>query len=66
MRNAEYIAVLAEVVEAFHAAMADRRLPDLTPEQMAWWFRTITASDVRTVTNANAVPHLEVVWRRAA
>lgn len=66
MRNAEYIAVLAEVVEALRGAMADRRLPDLTTEQIAWWFRTVTAPDVRTAMNVNASPHLEVVWRRAA
>lgn len=47
MRNAEYIAVLADVVEALRGSMSDRRLPDLTPEQMAWWFRTITVSDVK-------------------
>jgi hypothetical protein len=63
MRNAEYIAVLAEAVEAVRSAMVDRRLPDLTPEQMAWWFRTVTASDVRTAMNVNVAPHLEVVWR---
>jgi hypothetical protein len=63
MRNAEYIAVLAEAVEAVRSAMVDRRLPDLTPEQMAWWFHTVTASDVRTAMNVNVAPHLEVVCR---
>ena len=42
MRNPEYMTVLAEAVGAVRSAMADQRLPDLTPEQMAWWFRTVT------------------------
>ena len=35
MRNSEYMAVLAEAVECVRAAMADRRLPELTPEGQA-------------------------------
>ena len=60
MRNPDYLAVLAEAVGAVRASMADRRLPELTPEQLAWWFRTATASDIERVTNRRA---LEVVWR---
>jgi hypothetical protein len=33
MRNPEYMAVLAEAVGAVSKSMADRRLPELTPEQ---------------------------------
>jgi len=39
MRNSEYMAVLAEAVEYVREVMADRRLPDLNPEHMAWWFK---------------------------
>ena len=60
MRNPDYLAVLVEAVGAVRASMADRRLPELTPEQLAWWFRTATASDIERVTNRRA---LEVVWR---
>jgi hypothetical protein len=49
MRNPDYLAVLAEAVGAVRASMADRRLPELTPEQLAWWFRTATASDIERV-----------------
>jgi hypothetical protein len=47
MRNSEYLAVLAEAIECVRSAMADRRLPDLDREQLAWWFQTISASDIR-------------------
>ena len=60
MRNPDYLAVLAEAVGAVQASMADRRLPELTPEQLAWWFRTATASDIERVTKRR--DH-EVVWR---
>jgi hypothetical protein len=64
MRNAEYLATLAEAVGAVRTSMADRRLPELSPEQLAWWFRTITASDIERVMKRNAASHLEIVWRR--
>jgi hypothetical protein len=65
MRNPEYMAVLAEAVEAVRTSMADRRLPELTPEQLAWWFRTATASDIERVTKKVTKKRrgLEVVWR---
>lgn len=52
MRNAEYIAVVAEAVQTVRRSMEDQRLPELTPEQLAWWFRTITASDIQNVLRA--------------
>jgi hypothetical protein len=64
MRNPEYLATLAEAVGAVRTSMADRRLPELSPEQLAWWFRTITASDIERVTKRNAASSLEIVWRR--
>jgi hypothetical protein len=67
MRNSEYMAVLAEAIECVRETMADRRLPDLTPEQMAWWFQTITVSDVETLMTRRALySNLEVIWRKAA
>ncbi len=59
MRNPDYLAVLAEAVGAVRAFMADRRLPELTPEQLAWWFRTATASDIERVTKRRG---LELGW----
>jgi len=64
MRNPEYLAVLSEAVEAVRNAMADRRLPDLTPEQLAWWFKSVSTSDVERVTEQHRERRLEIVWRQ--
>lgn len=54
MRKSEYVAVLAEAVECVRSAMADRRLPDLDAEQLAWWFQSISASDIKEVMKQSA------------
>jgi len=64
MRSDEYMAVVAEAVEAVRRSMADRRLPELTPEQLAWWFRTITVSNIERVVQANTTPKLRMVETR--
>ena len=64
MRNAEYITVVAEAVQAVRRSMAERRLPELTPEQLAWWFRTITTPDVERAMQSEGTRALGIVWRR--
>ena len=67
MRNSEYMAVLAKAVECVRVAMADRRLQDPTPEQIAWWLQSTTVADVTSVMKGSKTySNLEVVWRRAA
>jgi hypothetical protein len=64
MWTAEYMAVVAEAVGAVRRSMADHRLPELTPEQLAWWFRTIIFSNIERVVLANTTPKLRMVERR--
>jgi len=50
--NPEFLYVLSKVVSALQQAMHDTRLPELTAENYADWFNSITADDVRCVLNA--------------
>lgn len=49
MASPEYLDVLSQVVERLRLALADNRLPDLTPEQMQHWFRSVAVEDIRRV-----------------
>jgi hypothetical protein len=52
--NPEYLDVLSQIVGCIREAMRDARLPDLTPEQVTDWLRSVTTEDVHAIWDAKA------------
>jgi hypothetical protein len=50
--NPEFLFVLSKIVMALQEAMHNDKLPDLTPEQMSDWFKSIEPEHIHCVIKA--------------